>query len=407
MTMPTELEARFGVTNYAPLPVVLTRGAGCQVWDTDGRVYLDFMSAYSAVSHGHAHPRLVAALHEQASRLAVISRAFFSDRLGAFLARACELTGMDRGLPMNTGAEAVETAIKAARRWGYTLKGIPSGQAQIIACEGNFHGRTLGALGLSSEAAYRRDFGPFPPGSQLVPYGDAAALEAAIRPQTAAFIIEPIQGEGGIVVPSPGYLSACAEICRRHRVLLICDEIQTGLGRTGKLLACDHEQVTPDLLLLGKALGGGLYPVSLVLGRDEIWQLFEPGSHGSTFGGNPIAAAVGLEALNVLLEEGLIDNAATQGEYLRQRLQELPAQAVREVRGRGLLVGVELEPCAGGARAVCERLLERGILTRETRANVLRLTPPLVIERAQIDTAVEQLKLVLAEADAAPQENKT
>jgi ornithine--oxo-acid transaminase len=392
-----ELEARFGVTNYAPLPVALSRAAGCQVWDVDGQAYLDFMSAYSAVSHGHAHPRLVAVLQAQASRLAVVSRAFYSDRLGEFLARACELCKLEQALPMNTGAEAVETAIKAARRWAYRVKGVADDQAGIIACNGNFHGRTLGAIGLSGEADYRRDFGPFAPGSQLVPFGDARALAQAISPATAAFIVEPIQGEGGIVVPPAGYLAECAQICARENVLLIADEIQTGLGRTGKLLACDHESVRPDLLLLGKALGGGLLPVSLVLGRREILGLFEPGSHGSTFGGNPLAAAVGLEALNVLLEEGLIDNAASQGEYLMQQLGQLAQPAVQAIRGRGLLQGMELDPQQVQAHRVCSALLKRGILTRETHGNVLRLAPPLIVKRHQIDAAVTQIDAALTE----------
>jgi ornithine--oxo-acid transaminase len=391
-----ELEKRYGVANYAPLPVEISRGTGCEVWDVDGCRYLDFMSAYSAVSHGHAHPKLVQALREQAERLSIVSRAFHSDRLGAFLARACEMSGMDRALPMNTGAEAVETALKAARRWAYREKGVADNSAEIIACDGNFHGRTLGPLALSTEAAYRRDFGPFPPGFRHIPFGDAEALEAAIRPCTAAFIVEPIQGEGGIVVPSEGYLAACADICSRHQVLLICDEIQTGMGRTGRFLACDYDGVQPDLLLLGKALGGGLYPVSLVLGRDDIWQLFEPGSHGSTFGGNPLAAAIGLEALNVLMEEKLIERAAEMGRYMRRRLRELPSPPVRDVRGRGLLIGLEFHEGTMDARQICAGLADRGILTRETRRTVLRLAPPLVVTREQIDTAIEQLRDVLA-----------
>lgn len=396
MKTSTELEARFGVANYDPLPVELCRGEGCHVWDTSGRRYLDFMSAYSAVSHGHAHPRLVQALQDQAAELAMVSRAFRSDRLGEFLSRACEITGMDRALPMNTGAEAVETALKAARRWGYQTKGIAPDQAEIIACHGNFHGRTLGALALSSEPAYRRNFGPFPPGMRQIPFGDAGALDASIGPQTAAFIVEPIQGEGGIVVPPAGYLAECAQICRRRNVLLICDEIQTGLGRTGRVLACQHDRVKPDLLVLGKALGGGLYPVSLVLGSNDVWELFEPGSHGSTFGGNPLACAVGLEALDVLVEEDLATRAEDAGQYLRQQLIQLPSPPVREVRGRGLLVGVELEPGTLDARTVCDRLLERGILSRETRRYVLRLAPPLVVTRKQIDVAVDQLEAALA-----------
>ena len=394
-----ELETRFGVANYDPLPVVLGRGRGCYVWDTDGNRYLDCMSAYSAVSHGHAHPRLVQVLREQSEQLAVVSRAFYSDRLGEFLAKACALTQMDQALPMNTGAEAVETALKASRRWAYRVKEVAADQAEIIACDGNFHGRTLGALGLSGEADYRRDFGPFAPGTRLIPFGDARALELAITANTAAFIVEPIQGEGGIINPPQGYLARCAEICASAGVLLIADEIQTGLGRTGRFLACDHEQVRPDLLLLGKALGGGLLPVSLVLGKSEVLSLFEPGSHGSTFGGNPLAAAVGLEALKVLEEEQLIENAAAQGEYLRTALQTLPAPPVQEIRGRGLLQGLRLDPQRVAARAVCEALLKQGILSRDTHDNVLRLAPPLMISREEIDVLARALTVVLQAQD--------
>jgi ornithine--oxo-acid transaminase len=302
VTNPTiELEDRYCAHNYHPLPVVLVRGEGPYVWDDEGRRYLDMMSAYSAVSHGHAHPRLVKTLTEQAATLNIVSRAFHTDRLAPFLARACELSGMDAALPMNTGAEAVETAMKAARKWAYTVKGVPAERAGIIACEGNFHGRTIAIVGMSSEEQYREGFGPFPGGLEVIPYGDADELERAITPETAAFIVEPIQGEGGIVIPPAGYLARCAEVCRRHNVLLICDEVQTGLGRTGKLFAFEHDGVRPDGLILGKALGGGILPVSMFLARREVMDVFRPGDHGSTFGGNPLAAAIGLEALNILV----------------------------------------------------------------------------------------------------------
>mgnify|MGYP001826073916 CR=1 FL=1 len=395
MTTATQLEQDYGTQNYKPLPVVLSRGRGCEVWDTEGRRYLDFMSAYSAVSHGHAHPRLLQVLNEQAARLAVVSRAFHSDRLGPFLERACTMTGMDRPLPMNTGVEVVEAGLKLARRWAYRVKGVPADQAEIIACRGNFHGRTLGAIAMSDEAEYRRDFGPFPPGFELVDYGDSDALEAAISERTAAFLVEPIQGEGGIVVPPPGYLSRCAEICRRHNLLLIADEIQTGLGRTGKLLACDHEQVRPDLLLLGKALGGGLYPVSLLLGHAEILELFGPGSHGSTFGGNPLAASIGLAALDILEDEGLIENSRLMGKYLSQGLEALAHPGICEVRGRGLMIGMELDPSRLAGRAVSEALMASGMLVRETHATVLRFAPPLIVRREQIDELLGVLPDVL------------
>lgn len=401
MSTATQQEQRFGTQNYKPLPVVLSRGRGCEVWDTDGRRYLDFMSAYSAVSHGHAHPRLLAVLNEQAARLSVVSRAFHSDRLGPFLERACTMTGLERALPMNTGVEVVEAALKLARRWAYRIKGVSADQAEIIACRGNFHGRTLGAIAMSDEAEYRRDFGPFPPGFSLVDYGDSDALEAAINRRTAAFLVEPIQGEGGIVLPPRGYLARCAEICRRHQVLLIADEIQTGLGRTGRLLACDHEQVRPDLLLLGKALGGGIYPVSLLLGRAEVMELFGPGSHGSTFGGNPLAASLGLAALEILEDEALIENSRQMGEYLRQGLAGIENPGIREVRGRGLMIGMELDPARLSGRAVSEALMATGMLVRETHATVLRFAPPLIITRGQIDELLEILPGVLDRLAAA------
>ncbi len=397
MNNSIELENAYGAHNYHPLPVVLARGEGVYLWDDAGNRYLDMMSAYSAVSHGHAHPRLVKTLTEQAAKLAVCSRAFHSEKLGAFLKRVCELTGMDMALPMNTGAEAVETALKAARKWGHKVKGIPADKAEIIVCNGNFHGRTIAIVGMSSEPQYRDGFGPFPGGFKLIPYGDAAALEKAIGPHTAAFLVEPIQGEAGIVVPPAGYLKRCAELCKQHNVLLIADEIQTGLGRTGKLLACEHEGVKPDGLILGKALGGGLLPVSAFLTRRDVMAVFTPGDHGSTFGGNPLAAAVGLEALTVLVEEKLAERSAELGSYLLEKLAALKSPFIKSLRGKGLFVGIEIDPRRARAREICERLMAQGILSKETHETVVRLAPPLVVTREQLDWAVERIGYVLAE----------
>lgn len=392
---PIALEERYGAANYAPLPVVLMRGAGVHLWDQHGKRYLDMMSAYSAVSFGHSHPRLVEALVAQARQLAVTSRAFHTDRLGPFLERLCTLTSMDRALPMNSGAEAVETALKAARKWGYTVKGIAEGRAQIIVAANNFAGRTTTIVGFSTEAQYRHGFGPFAPGFVSVPFGDAAALEAAITPDTCAVLIEPIQGEAGIVVPPEGYLRAVRTLCSRENVLMFCDEIQTGLGRTGRLLACDHEDVRPDGLTLGKALGGGLLPVSAFLAREDVMAVFTPGDHGSTFGGNPLAAAVGEAALQVLVDERLAERAAVEGELLMERLQGLGHPAIVDIRGKGLLVGVEIDPDFATARAVCEGLMQAGVLTKDTHGTVVRLAPPLVIGSRDIDEAVAALGRVL------------
>jgi ornithine--oxo-acid transaminase len=394
-----DLEDRYCARNYRPLPVVLVRGQGPFVWDDQGRRYVDMMSAYSAVSHGHAHPRIVAALTKQAQALSIVSRAFHTDRLAAFLQRACELTGQDSALPMNTGAEAVETAMKAARKWAYTVKGVPADAAEIIGCDGNFHGRTIAICGLSSEAQYREGFGPFPPGLLTIPYGDAAALEAAITPNTAAFLVEPVQGEGGIRIPPDGWLRRCADICRKHGVLLIADEIQTGLGRTGRLLACEHDGVKPDGLVLGKALGGGVLPVSMFLARRDVMDVFGPGDHGSTFGGNPLAAAVGLEALNVMVDEDLVAQSAEKGAWLLAELRRIRSPLIREVRGRGLFLGIDIEPGRARAREVCERLMARGLLSKETHETVVRLAPPLGIGTELLQWAVVQVREVLAEME--------
>jgi ornithine--oxo-acid transaminase len=392
---PIDLEARYGANNYRPLPVLLSRGEGVYLFDVHGNRYLDMMSAYSAVSFGHSHRVLVDALTTQARRLAVTSRAFHTDALGPFLAALCRMTGMDRALPMNSGAEAVETAIKAARKWAYKVKRVPDGRARILVAEGNFAGRTTTIVGFSSEPQYRDGFGPFARGFASVAFGDAGALERAITPHTAAFIVEPIQGEAGIVVPPPGYLKSVREICTRHDVLLICDEVQTGLGRTGAMLACDHEGVRPDGLTLGKALGGGLLPVSAFLARDDVMAQFTPGDHGSTFGGNPLAAAVGLAALELLEDRQLAQHARDQGAYLRAQLRALDHPAITDVRGLGLLVGVQIDPAWASARRVCEGLVAEGVLTKDTHHTVVRLAPPLIVEPHQIDFAVAALRRVL------------
>ena len=399
MSSGLELEKRYCAHNYHPLPVVLTRGEGAYVWDDSGKKYLDMMSAYSAVSHGHANPRLVRALTEQAKTLCIVSRAFYTDKLGPFLKLACELTGQDMALPMNTGAEAVETAVKAARRWGYESKGIPDNQAEIIVCTGNFHGRTTTIISFSDEKDYQKNFGPLTPGFKVIEYGDADALEAAISPNTAAFLVEPIQGEGGIVIPPKGYLKRCQEICRKHNVLLIADEIQSGLGRTGKLLACDHDGVKPDGLILGKALGGGILPVSMFLGRQDVMDIFVPGTHGSTFGGNPLAAAVGTEALNIIVEDKLPERSDELGKRFLAELRRIDSPLIADVRGKGLFIGVEIDPEVGSAREVCERLMKRGLLSKETHQTVVRLAPPLIVTREQLDWAASQIRTVLGEMD--------
>jgi ornithine--oxo-acid transaminase len=389
------LESQYNAKNYKPLDVVLERGEGIWVWDVDGKKYLDFLSAYSAVNQGHAHPTILQAMIDQASRLPLTSRAFRNNQLPLLAKELCELTGYQRMLPMNSGAEAVETAIKMARKWGYKVKCVPEGAAEIIVCAGNFQGRTTTIIGFSDEAQYRDGFGPFTPGFVTVPYGDADALERAITPNTVAFMVEPIQGEGGVIVPPPGYLKRARELCTQHNVLLIADEIQTGLGRTGKLFASQWDEVRADVITVGKALSGGFYPVSAVLADDPIISVFKPGDHGSTFGGNPLGAAVARAAIRVLVEENMIENAREQGDYLIGRLSRIESQHIQEVRGRGLLIGVELKPEAGGARRFCEALKEEGLLCKETHDNVIRFAPPLVITRADIDGAMDKIEKVL------------
>jgi ornithine--oxo-acid transaminase len=395
MDATINLENRVSAHNYEPLPVVLARGEGAYLWDVDGRRYVDMMSAYSAVSHGHAHPRILAALTRQAHRLAVPSRAYYNDQLAPFLAKLCALTGLDAAVPMNTGAEAVETAIKAARRWGYRVKGIARDKAEIIVAEGNFHGRTSTIIGFSSEASYRDGFGPFAPGFRAVPFGDLAAVEQAINANTAAVLVEPIQGEAGIVVPPAGWLAGLRRLCDRHNVLLILDEVQSGLGRTGKMFAFEHEGIVPDAVILGKALGGGVLPVSAFVARRDLADVFTPGSHGSTFGGNPLAAAVGLEALKVLEDERLVERSRLLGGHMMARLRCLGSPALKEVRGRGLWIGVEIDPRFASARTVCERLLEKGVLSKETHGTVVRLAPPLVIAQNDLDWALDRFEEVV------------
>jgi len=390
-----EIENRFGAKNYKPLDVVLERGAGVWVWDVDGKKYMDCLAAYSAVNQGHCHPRIVKKLQEQAEVLCITSRAFRNNQLSLFYQDVCQLTNSHMVLPMNSGAEAVETVIKAVRKWGYKVKGVPGDKAEIIVCNDNFHGRTLTIIGFSTDDKCKEGFGPFTPGFKAVPFGDAAALENAITDNTVAFIVEPIQGEAGVNIPPDGYLRQVRKICTKNNVVMVCDEIQTGLGRTGKLLAEEHEQVEADVTLLGKALSGGCYPVSAVLANEEVLGVFLPGEHGSTFGGNPLACAVAREALKVLTDEQLVENAAVLGDYFQEQLKKINSPYVKEVRGKGLLIGVELKKEAGGARPFCEKLMALGLLCKETHDHVIRFAPPLVVTREEIDWAVERVEQVL------------
>jgi ornithine--oxo-acid transaminase len=388
------LEETYGAHNYRPLDVVLTRGRGIWVWDVDGNRYLDCLSSYSAVNQGHCHPKILAALTEQAGRLTLTSRAFRNDQLALFYQEICELTHSHKVLPMNSGAEAVETVIKAVRKWGYKVKGVPDGKAEIIVCANNFHGRTIAIVGFSTDEQYREGFGPFAPGFKVIPFGDAEALEKAITPDTVGFLVEPIQGEGGVIVPPAGYLARSQAICKKHNVVFILDEIQTGLGRTGKLLAEEHDGIEADLSIIGKALSGGFYPISAVLSNNEVLGVLRPGDHGSTFGGNPLACAVARTALKVLVEEGMIDNAAKMGDYFASQLKNIRSPYIKEVRGKGLLLGVELKPEAGGARRFCEALMKKGLLCKETHEHTVRFAPPLIIGKEEIDWALERIEPV-------------
>ncbi len=389
------LEEQYGAHNYNPLDVVIEKAEGVWVYDVDGKKYLDCLAAYSAVNQGHCHPRIVKALQNQAEKVTLTSRAFRNNQLPLLYKELAELTGYEMILPMNSGAEAVETALKAARKWGYKVKGVPENKAEIITCRNNFAGRTITIISFSTEEQYKDGFGPFTPGFKTVDYGDAKALEEAITENTVAFLVEPIQGEGGVIVPPEGYLKEVYEICKKNNVLFIADEIQSGLGRSGKLFAFEYEGIKPDAVTIGKALSGGLYPVSAVLASKEVLGVFNPGDHGSTFGGNPLAAAVAREALKVLVEEKLPDRAYELGKYFREKLREIPSKHVKEVRGKGLFIGVELLPEAGGARRFCEALMEKGILAKETHENVIRFAPPLVIKKEEIDWALERIREVL------------
>lgn len=385
----------YSAHNYHPLPVVLTRGEGVWVWDIDGKKYLDMLSAYSALNQGHRHPRIVSALIEQANKITLTSRAFHNELMGKFLKKLCEICGLEVALPMNTGAEAVETAIKAARKWGYQKKGVKEEKAHIIVCENNFHGRTTTIVGFSTEFQYRNGFGPFTPGFSIIPYNDIPSLKAAITHETVAFLVEPIQGEAGINIPNEGYLKKAFELCQENNMLFIADEIQTGFGRTGKLFCCDYEDVKPHVLVVGKALGGGVYPVSAALASQEVMDVFTPGDHGSTFGGNPLAAAVGIAALDVIIEEKLVDRSFEMGSYFLERLEKIRSSHIKEIRGKGLMIGVEIQKESGPARPFCENLQQEGILVKETHQQVIRFAPPLIITREQVDWALEHIEKVL------------
>lgn len=392
-----DLEKKFGAQNYKPLPVVIAKGEGCWVWDTEGKKYLDMLASYSAVNQGHRHPRIIAAAMDQLGKITVTSRAFVNDQMGRFLKKSAELAGYEQALPMNTGAEAVESAIKMARKWGEKVKGIAKDQCNIIVCSNNFHGRTISIVTFSTEAQYREGFGPFTPGFRIAPFGNAQALEALIDENTCAILVEPIQGEGGVIIPPQGYLKALREIADRTNVLLMFDEIQVGLGRTGKMFCYEHENAKPDVLILAKALGGGVYPVSVVLADRAIMSVFSPGDHGSTFGGNPLAAAIGIASLDVLIDEKLPERAETLGDYFSEQLRKIPCPAVKEIRSKGLMIGVEIKPEFGNARRFCEALMDRGILCKETHITTIRFTPPLVITKEELDWALERIAEVFKE----------
>ncbi len=391
-----QIEDELGAHNYKPLDVVVSRGKGAWVWDVDGRKYLDCLAAYSAVNQGHCHPKIMKVLVEQAARLTLTSRAFRNDQLALLYQSIREHIHYHKILPMNSGAEAVESAVKAVRKWGYEVKGVPPDKAEVIVCENNFHGRTISIVSFSTDPTARSGFGPFTPGFKSIPFGDSRALEAAISPATVGFLVEPIQGEAGVIIPSAGYLHEVKQICNQHNVTLIFDEIQTGLGRTGKLLADRHENAEPDVTLIGKALAGGYYPVSAVLSNSEVLGILKPGEHGSTFGGNPLACAVANAALNVLVEEKMVENSAEMGTYFLEALRQIDSPLIKEVRGRGLMIGIELKPEAGGARPYCERLKESGILCKDTHNDIIRISPPLVIQKDEIDWALERFESVFS-----------
>jgi ornithine--oxo-acid transaminase len=391
-----DLENKLGAHNYHPLDVVLRRGEGIWVWDVEDNKYMDFLSAYSAINQGHSHPKIMQAMMEQLQRLSLTSRAFRNDQLGLFYKEICDLTNTHKVLPMNSGAEAVETVIKAVRKWGYKIKGVPQDQAEIIVCENNFHGRTISIIGFSTDERSRDGFGPFTPGFKIIPFGDTGALENAITPNTVAFLVEPIQGEAGVIIPRQGYLKEVKSICEANNVVAIFDEIQTGLGRTGKLFAEEHDGIEADVTLIGKALSGGFYPISAVLSNTEVLGVFMPGEHGSTFGGNPLACAVARMAVKVIIEEKMIENAASVGSYFLSQLKALKSPHIKEIRGKGLLIGIELVPEAGGGRRFCENFMKNGLLCKETHENVIRFAPPLIITKEDIDRAMEIIEPVLA-----------
>jgi ornithine--oxo-acid transaminase len=390
-----EIEDKYGAHNYKPLDVVLTKGSGIWVEDVEDKKYMDFLAAYSAVNQGHCHPRLVKIMQEQSAKLALTSRAFRNDQLPLLAKELCELTGYEMMLPMNSGAEAVETAIKAVRKWGYKKKGVEEDKAEIIVCEGNFHGRTTTIISFSTEEQYKDGFGPLTPGFVVIPFGDTEALKGAITKNTVAFLVEPIQGENGIVIPREGYLRESYDVCQKNNVLFVADEIQSGLGRTGKLFACDHENVKPDMMIIGKALSGGMYPVSAVISSSEILGVFNPGDHGSTYGGNPIACAVAREALKIIVGEKLPERSAELGEYFMSELRKIDSPYVDFYRGKGLWIGIVLKKDAGGARKFCEELMKKGILAKETHENIIRIAPPLIITKDEIDLALEKIREVL------------
>ena len=390
-----DLEETYGAHNYKPLDVVLSRGQGIWVWDVEGKRYLDCLSAYSAVNQGHCHPKIMKAMLDQAEKLTLTSRAFRNDQLGLFYEELCAMTRSHKILPMNSGAEAVETVIKAVRKWGYQVKNVPADQAEIVVCKNNFHGRTITIVGFSTDPTARQEFGPFTPGFKVIPFGDAQALEDAITPNTVGFLVEPIQGEAGVIIPPEGYLRKAKEICARNNVVFILDEIQTGLGRTGKLLAEEHEGIEADITLVGKALSGGFYPVSAVLSNTEVLGTLKPGEHGSTFGGNPLACAVSRAALKVLREENLIENASEMGAYFIEGLKKIKNPLIKEIRGRGLMIGVEFYPEAGGARQYCYKLMDLGLLCKDTHEDTIRFAPPLVITKEDIDWALERINTVI------------